>query len=105
MIQKENLAPVSLLTRLHPNFPEYSDLGVKTGPIFKGAKTRYTGLDDFRKICSILKEYGIELGHIKERELFIEVYRFMATKHVLNSIHWMIFRMTAFSNLSFLNPG
>lgn len=105
VIEKENLVPVSLITRLHESFPRYSDLGVRYDPIFKGAKTRYSGLEDFRKLCSILQENGIELGDIQERELFIEVYRFLATKHVLNSIDWNNFEQDSLFQLVFPQPG
>jgi L-lysine 2,3-aminomutase len=105
IIEKENLIPTTLLSRLHNNYPQHSGLLERTKPIFETAKSRYSGLEDFKEICNVLKQNGIKLGHIKERELFIEVYRFLATKHVLNTIDWSNFEADSVFQLVFPQPG
>ena len=55
-------------------------------------KNHYSGLKGFREIVATLNENRIDIGHIEERELFIKVYRFLATKHVLNTINWDDFK-------------
>ncbi len=104
-IKNENLVPETLLTRLHTAYPQYSRLKDKSKPMFTMTKTKFTGLKDFRMICSILEENSIKLSHIKERELFIEVYRFMATKHVLNIINWEDYENDSVFQLVFPQPG
>ena len=59
----------------------------------------------FREIVSILNSHGIDIGHLKERELFIDVYRFMATRHVLNTINWSRFAKDSVFQLVFPQPG
>ena len=59
----------------------------------------------FREIVEKLKENGINIGHIKEREFFIEVYRFLATKHALNSINWNNYEKDTMYHLIFPQPG
>ncbi len=89
IMRNENLIPTSLLSRLHNNFPHHSILKKESRAIFiANSKNKYSGLDGFRKVCEILAEHGIVLSDIKERELFVEVYAFLATKHVLNTIDW-----------------
>jgi L-lysine 2,3-aminomutase len=88
IIKTENLLPTTLLSRLHTNYPQYSLLNRKSTPIFSKGKNKYTGLPGFRMICEILNQHDIVLSDIKERELFIEVYAFLATKHILNTIDW-----------------
>ena len=105
IISKEQLIPTSLLSRLHLNYTQYSGLKGVSKPIFSNTKKKYSGLEDFKKICEILQENGIVLGAIKERELFIQVYRFMATKHVLNTIDWANFEKDAVFQLVFPQPG
>ncbi|MEN8136970.1 MAG: hypothetical protein ABFR62_00880 [Bacteroidota bacterium] len=104
-VEKENLLPTGLLSRLHNSFPQHSRLQVKSKAIFKDSKKRYTGLEGFREICSILEENGIILGDISERELFIEVYRFMVTKHVLNTIDWENYENDSVFQLTFPQPN
>lgn len=87
IIQEEKLLPVGLLSRLQASYPQHSGL-LETRPFLFQVGTNYTGLDGFRRVCQILKENGIELSQIKEREFYIEVYRFLATSHSLNSINW-----------------
>ena len=89
IMRDENLIPTSLLSRLHNNFPQHSILKKESRAIFTaGSKNKYSGLEGFRKVCEILGEHGIILSDIKERELFVEVYAFLATKHVLNTVDW-----------------
>lgn len=104
IIEKENLLPIGLLNRLHSNYPQYSGLIVTDNFIFTEKKS-YIGLNGFREIVNILQKNGIEVGHIKERELFIEVYRFMATQHVLNSIDWRNFEKDSLFQLVFPQPA
>ncbi len=87
IIERENLLPPSLLYRLHNTFPHHSILKRQSEPLFKG-KSKYTGISGFREVCGTLEKNGITLTHIRERELFVEVYAFLATKHVLNTINW-----------------
>ena len=105
IIKKENLIPITLLSRLHNNYPQHSVILEKSKPIFTSAKKRYTGLGGFKKICGILEQNGIIIDNIKERELFIEVYRFLATKHVLNTIRWSNFKDDSIFQLVFPQPG
>ena len=105
IIEKENLIPGTLLSRLHNNYPQHSGFQEKSRPLFTSAKKRYSGLKDFRKICGTLKQNGVIIDNIKERELFIEVYRFLATKHVLNTIDWSNFQEDSIFQLVFPQPG
>lgn len=87
IIKKENLLPTGLLNRIHSLYPQHSGL-FRTYNLLFTEKEQYSGLKGFREVIEILKNNGIEIGNIKEREFFIEVYRFMATKHILNAIDW-----------------
>jgi len=87
VIAEEKLLPVGLLGRLQAAYPQHSGL-LETKPFLFKVGENFTGLEGFRRVCEILKGHGIELGRIKEREMFIGVYRFMATSHSLNSINW-----------------
>lgn len=104
IIKKENLIPKSLLNRLDKNYSQYSCLRASSKVLFTSKKNRYTGLKGFREICKVLEQNGIMLGSIKERELFIEVYRFLATKHVLNTIDWNDFKNDSVFQLVFPQP-
>lgn len=104
IIEEENLLPLGLLNRLHATFPHHSGLLESDDFLFTD-KSRYAGLDGFKEIVEILKNNGIEIGHIKERELFIDVYRFMATKHALNTINWNSFEKDSVFQLIFPQPG
>jgi L-lysine 2,3-aminomutase len=73
--------------------------------MFTSDKNRYTGLDGFREITAVLNDNGIDIGHIEERELFINVYRFLATKHVLNTINWKDYVNDSVFQLVFPQPG
>lgn len=105
IIERENLTPTTLLSRLHNSFPQHSILQPKSKAIFAKAKNKYTGLAGFRMICSILKENGILLSDIKERELFVEVYAFLATKHILNTIDWSNYQTDQVFQLIFPQPN
>ena len=104
-ILKENLCPTTLLSRLHNSFPQHSILKPRTEAIFSNAKNKYTGLPGFRMICDILKSHGIVLSDLKERELFVEVYAFLATKHILNTIDWSNYQTDPVFQLIFPQPN
>ena len=104
LIKERNLLPETLVNKLHSQYPQHSRLEEKTKKMFT-AKNKYTGIKGFRQIVEILKENGIELGDLKERELFIEVYRFMVTKHVLNTIDWDNYKLDSVFQLTFPQPG
>ncbi len=103
-INEEDLLPPGLVKRLHNSFPKYSGFFYEEPAIFVG-KPHYSGLNGFREIVQKLKENGIEIGHIKDREFFIEVYRFLATKFVLNTIDWKNFENDSNYQLVFPQPG
>jgi len=103
-IKKENLLPIGLINRLQLCYGNYSGFLRSGKPLFKG-RTHYSGIKGFREILTVLKEYGIELSDIKEREFFLEVYRFMATKHILNTIDWNNYENDANYHLIFPQPG
>ncbi len=104
IIESENLLPIGLLSRLHSAYPEYSGIIEDKEFQFSG-KAHYAGLKGFREINQVLLDNGIDIGHIEERELFIKVYRFLATKHVLNTINWKNFANDSVFQLVFPQPG
>lgn len=104
IIEKENLLPLGLMQRLHRAFPKYSAFKEDIPFMFKDKK-QYVGLKGFHEIVDILKQHGYEIGHLEERELFIKVYRFMATRHVLNIIDWENFATDSLFQLVFPQPG
>ncbi len=104
IIKHEDLLPTGVLHRLHQAYPQYS--GLREAEEFHFTeKKHYTGMEGFREIVRILEENGISIGHLQERELFIRVYRFMATKHVLNTINWRDFKNDSVFQLVFPQPG
>jgi len=103
-IRNENLLPAALLSRLHNSYPQHSGIMESAEFIFTG-KEKYSGLKGFREIVENLNKNGIDIGHIEERELFINVYRFLATKHVLNKINWKNFAKDSLFQLVFPQPG
>jgi lysine 2,3-aminomutase len=105
IIYSENLIPATLLSRLHNSFPQHSLLLSKSKAIFAKAKSKYSGLTGFRKVCEILEENGIKLSDMKERELFLEVYAFLATKHILSTIDWDNYQTDQVFQLIFPQPG
>jgi len=104
IIENENLLPIGLLNRLHNNYEKYSGIMDDSDLMFT-TKNHYSGLKGFREIVATLNENGIDIGHIEERELFIKVYRFLATKHVLNTINWNDFKDDLIFQLVFPQPG
>ena len=90
IIKDEKLLPTGLLSRLHASYPQHSGLVDKAAHMFTD-KDQYTGLSGFREVVKILEAHNVNIGDIEERELFVEVYRFLATKHSLNSIDWTNF--------------
>jgi len=103
-ILNENLLPSGLLSRLHHSYPQHSGIMEATEFMFTG-KERYSGLKGFREIVAVLNQNGIDIGYIEQRELFINVYRFLATKHVLNKINWKNFAKDSLFQLVFPQPG
>lgn len=104
IIESEHLLPAGLLDRLHNSFPNYSGILEEADFLFTGKKN-YTGLKGFREIISILNSHGIEVSDVEERELFVKVYRFMATSHVLNIINWKNPAKDSLFQLVFPQPG
>ena len=104
-IMDENLLPTSLMSRLHNSFPQHSILKPKTNALFTQGKNKYSTIVGFREVCGVLKENGIELTEMKERELFVEVYAFLATKHILNTIDWKNYLEDPVFQLVFPQPG
>lgn len=104
IIEEEGLLPLGLINRLHNCYSQYSGF-LKEGEAMFTGKTHYTGLKGFREILEILKKKGIEIGDVKEREFFLEVYRFMATKHILNTIDRDNYKNDSLYHLIFPQPG
>lgn len=103
-IRDEALLPDGLLRRLDALYPRYSALRSFSPPLFT-TRESYTGLRGFREVCSILRSRGIDIGFQEERELFIDVYRFLATRHTLNSIDWEAFSTDPIFHLVFPQPN
>lgn len=104
IIETENLLPVGLLSRLHATYPQHSGLREAARFLFNESQ-HYAGLDGFRRVIRILAENGIRLSDITERELFVEVYRFKASRHALNSIKWNDYEHDSMFQLIFPQPG
>lgn len=105
IIRNENLLPTGVLTRLQSAYLQHSGLKETEEFHFTGTKKHYSGIEGLREINSILEANGIHIGHMEERELFIHIYRFMATKHVLNTINWRNFEKDSVFQLVFPQPG
>ena len=103
--EEENLLPLTLLNRLHNCFPKHSLLKREGESMFATAKNKYFGLAGFKDVCAILEDNGIHLSHMKERELFLEVYAFLATKHILSTIDWENYEQDQVFQLVFPQPG
>lgn len=103
-IHNENLLPVGLLSRLHASYPQHSGF-LESKQFLFTEKEHYTGLSGFREVCAILSKNGVDIGDIAERELFVEVYRFLATRHSLNSINWDNYATDSVFQLVFAQPG
>ena len=67
-------------------------------------RNNYTGLKGFRRVLEILDSHDIQIGHVDERELFVEVYRFLATRHTLNCIDWVNYETDSIFQLVFPQP-
>ena len=104
LIRDENLLPGGLLNRLQAEYPQHSALMEKRPFLFID-RDNYTGLKGFRAVVEVLKQYGIDIGHIEEREFFVEVYRFLATRHTLNMINWDDCHKDSIFQLCFAQPG
>lgn len=103
-IENEDLHPLGLIKRLQNCYPQYSGFRNNKEALFTD-KIYYSGIKGFREIIAKLKEQGIEIGQIKEREFFIEVYRFLATKHILNTIDWKNYENDTNYHLIFPQAG
>ena len=104
IIRNENLLPGGVLGRVHSVFPQHSGLK-ETEEFHFTEKKQFVGIEGFREINTILEKNGIHIGHLEERELFIHIYRFMATRHVLNTINWFDFQNDSVFQLVFPQPG
>lgn len=104
IIGRENLLPQGLLNRLHASYPQHSGLQDSQPFLFEG-QAQYEGLEGFRKVVRILQQHGIDIGDIVERELFVEVYRFKASRHALNTINWSKYQCDSMFQLIFPQPG
>jgi lysine 2,3-aminomutase len=104
VIASENLLPLGLLGRLQAAYPQHSGL-LEQKPFLFTEREQYSGLEGFREVIAVLERSGIHLGHVRERELFVEVYRFKATRHALNSINWEAYERDSMYQLVFPQPG
>ncbi len=104
IVARENLLPRGLIARLQLTYPQHSGLLEREPFLFPG-HTYYEGLRGFRKVVGILASHGIALDRLVERELFVEVYRFKATSHILNSINWTRYATDSMYQLVFPQPG
>jgi len=104
IIAAENLLPTGLLGRLHAAYPQHSGL-METEEFHFDGRAQYSGLDGFREVVAVLAKNDIHIGHLRERELFVEVYRFLATRHALNSINWRAFEHDSIFQLIFPQPN
>ena len=104
IIAREKLLPAGLLNRLHATYPQHSGFG-ETRPFLFTKREYYSGLDGFREVVQTLRDNGIVLSDLTERELFVEVYRFKATRHALNSINWDDYSRDSMFQLVFPQPG
>ncbi len=102
--REEGLLPSGLLNRLHSLYPDYSILARTSKAMFT-ERNSYTSLKGFRLVVDTLEQNGINIGHIDERELFVEVYRFLATRHTLNCIDWENYETDGVFQLVFPQPG
>jgi lysine 2,3-aminomutase len=104
IVEGERLLPLGLVNRLHALYPQHSRLQ-RTGKFLFQDRDHYTGLKGFRAVVETLQRNGIEIGHIPAREFFVEVYRFLATRHTLNSIDWDNYETDSIYQLVFPQPG
>lgn len=104
IIRTERLLPIGVVNRLQALYPRHSGF-VRTGKMLFEGRDHYTGLKGFRAVIEVLNRNGIDIGHIPERELFVEVYRFLATRHTLNSIDWDNYADDSVFQLVMPQPG
>ncbi|GMV45732.1 MAG: hypothetical protein AMXMBFR66_11300 [Pseudomonadota bacterium] len=104
LIEAERLLPLPLLERLHALYPQHSRLLHQRRFLFQG-RDQYTGLKGFRAVVQTLERNGIDIGSIAAREFFVEVYRFLATRHTLNAIDWDDYENDSIYQLVFPQPG
>lgn len=103
ILRDERLLPPGLLSRLQLAYPQHSGLMDRDPFLFPG-RTHYEGLSGFRRVVAVLAEHGIRLEGMDARELFVEVYRFKATSHVLNAIDWRRHETDPLYHLIFPQP-
>jgi L-lysine 2,3-aminomutase len=77
---------------------------METKPFLFIDRDNYTGLKGFRAAIEVLNKNGIDIGHMDDRELFVEVYRFLATRHTLNTINWDNYETDSVFQLCFAQP-
>jgi lysine 2,3-aminomutase len=104
IIEAERLLPLGLLNRLHALHPQHSRLQ-RSGKFLFQERDHYTGLRGFRAVVATLERNDIHIGSIPARELFVEVYRFLATRHTLNCIDWDDYENDSIYQLVFPQPG
>ncbi len=104
IIATENLLPAGVLGRLQSCYGCHSSL-LETRPLLFTERGPYSGLEGFREVVGILARRGIQIGHLSERELFVEVYRFKVTRHILNAINWNRYESDSMFQLVFPQPG
>ena len=102
-IETEKLLPTGLLNRVQATWPQHSGL-LEDGRFLFHGEHNYRGIEGFRRVVEILRDDDIHIGHLEERELFIAIYRFLATPHVLNSINWDNFATDSLFQLVFPQP-
>jgi lysine 2,3-aminomutase len=104
VVEAEHLLPLGLVNRLHALYPQHSRLK-RTGKFLFEGRDHYTGLKGFRAVVDTLERNGIDIGFLPVRELFVEVYRFLATRHTLNSIDWDNYEEDSIFQLVIPQPG
>jgi len=103
-IESEKLLPVGLVNRLKECYPQYASGLNENHRILFTDRLQYTGLKGFRQVVEILELNGVDIGYVAERSFFIHVYRFLATRHVLNAIDWDHFENDSLFQLVFPQP-
>jgi lysine 2,3-aminomutase len=87
VIENEKLLSLGLLNKIDNLYHDYSNLSTPSPQLFNPSKS-YSGIQGFRSIIKTLKEHNILIDGLEERECFINVYRFLATGHILNQVNW-----------------
>lgn len=104
IIESERLLPVGVLSRLQASYPAHSGL-LEFEPFLFHGDAQHSGLPGFREVVRILATHGIHLDNLPERELFVQIYRFKATRHILNTINWKNYEEDPVYKLVFPQPG